>query len=68
MAGQSGRNLRISKSKLGAPRFPFERWDMDNSYAWPGPVTAYTLSAEEIAARYGAPAKKIAEKPTKRLA
>lgn len=58
MAGQSGRNLSISKSKLGKPRFPFERSDVDNSYAGAGPVITYTLSAEEIAAKYGAPPAK----------
>jgi len=48
------RNLSIPRSKLGAPRFPFERSDA-GKYSLPGPVVTYQLSPEDIAARYGSP-------------
>lgn len=47
MAGQSGHNLHISKSKLGAPRFPFERPGVGNGYAGAGPVVEYKITEEE---------------------
>lgn len=55
MAGQSGHNLSISKSKKGAPRFPFERPDAGDGYAASGPCLVRKMTPEEMA-RYGPPA------------
>jgi len=51
----STRNTNIAKSRLGAPRFPFESPAVGEGYTWPGGVNTYTLTPEEIAARYGPP-------------
>jgi transposase-like protein len=55
VAGQSGRNLKIVKSRLGAPRFPFENPAVGDGYAGAGPVIVRQMTPEERA-RYG-PAK-----------
>jgi len=57
MAGQSGHNLSIARSKLGAPRLPFEQRDVGDGYAGAGPVTVRQMTPEERA-KYGAPAEK----------
>lgn len=48
-------NLSIGRSKLGAPRFPFERSDAGTGYAASSPVVTRTMTPEERA-KYG-PAK-----------
>jgi|GEM_PF-2819870 len=55
MSGQSGHNLRIARSRLGSPRFPFETKGAGDGYAGAGPIKTYKLNPEEIAARYGPP-------------
>jgi hypothetical protein len=47
-------NLSIGRSKLGAPRFPFERSDAGDGYAASSPVTARQMTPEE-SRRYGPP-------------
>lgn len=54
MAGESGHNLRIARSRLGSPRFPFERSDVGDGYAAAGPITVRQMTPEERA-RYGPP-------------
>jgi len=54
VAGQSGHNLSIAKSRLGAPRFPFERSDVGDGYAGAGPVTVRQMTPDERA-KYGPP-------------
>jgi hypothetical protein len=53
MAGMSGNNLKISKSRLGC-RLPFEQsGSIGNGYAVSGKVREYKLSPEEVVRRYG---------------
>jgi len=53
--GQSGHNLKIAKYRHGC-RLPCE--SAGDGYAASGPVVTYRMSPEEIAARYGPPAKR----------
>ena len=62
MAGRSGHNLKIAKSKLGSPRMPFECCDAGDGYARSGPVVTYRLSPEELA-KYGPVARKSTFQP-----
>jgi hypothetical protein len=52
MAGPSGHNLKISKSRLGC-RMPFENPSVGDGYARSGDVKTYYLSTDEILKRYG---------------
>jgi hypothetical protein len=56
MAGQSGRNTNIARSRLGC-RLPYEHPGIGDGYASAGPVITYTLSPEELA-RYGPPRRR----------
>lgn len=57
MAGQSGRNLKIAKSKLGC-RLPFESVAVGDGYASAGPLMVRKMTPEEIA-QYGPPRPRL---------
>lgn len=52
----SGRNTKISKSRLGC-RLPYETAGVGDGYAGAGPVKTYFMPLEEVERKYG-PAKK----------
>jgi hypothetical protein len=56
--GESGHSLKIARSRLGAPRFPFEQADVGEGYAGAGPITTYFLPLEEVRRRYPTVAEK----------
>ena len=58
-------NLSIGRSKLGAPRFPFERSDAGDGYAASSPVVTRQTTPEEKA-KYG-PVKAQRQRPDNRL-
>ena len=58
-------NLSIGRSKLGAPRFPFERSDAGDGYAASSPVVSRQMTPEERA-KYG-PVKARRQKLDNRL-
>lgn len=57
MAGQSGRNLKIAKSRLGC-RLPFESVAVGDGYASAGPLMVRKMTPEEIA-QYGPPRPRL---------
>lgn len=66
MAGRSGHNLKIAKSRLGSPRMPFECCDAGDGYTHPGPVVTYRLSPDELA-KYGPVARRKSTFQPRRL-